>query len=488
MVINTQLFNWEVEEIQNINGTEFPAILKLMYKEWGRKEKFVFPLATAAEKNEIWQVGNMEFVIYNKPELYHVEFQPNSGYSLIFRAAAHSPARMENEAFFYFEDVRHNAYIYSVADRKLLSEVFKEIIDPDVKTVVEKPTREAPLMIRLEAPYLTTCFEMADSVESMDYKEFAAEAKRRCEEARIAKYYEMCGGYYLCCKRDLGPVQKTMVRGYLNENGEYQPDEFFKIITNRLVEVNNLYPTLPNYQCSFYGKAIEDDDFSVGLSHDVLIIKDKQKNKIFALEMYGKNCVGLKRTGKWEFFALLANPYVGWHNTDPMELKCFDYLMGDRFQWQTGVYRLPDNAIIRPNCCQLDDDTIVFVDGEKSKDYNVYSSFEMWSISKNRRANLIDDFEDLKDATRGPYVSYTERLIMVRNPHPIKTRPMIALRLYAPKEYCDVFALIDPSLEYRVYGKVYNMLADSILEGPKTVYDLVEMFQNNRDLKLKYSL
>ena len=284
-----------------------------------------------------------------------------------------------------------------------------------------------------------------------------------------------------------------MAQGVFTENNgqyEYSPDDFFRnVATGKLLAANNLSPGLPSNPCVFLRGEVDDDEYLIKPSHEVLIIEDKKNGKTYGMEMYGECCIGTMRTGENDFLAL-TEPLcdAGEYLVDcPDKLRRFIRTTAGKFVWDSGSYSLGPHSVVRADRCQLDDDTIVFTTDE---DYNAYSSFEMWSISKNRRVNPVDEFDALKKATTEPYVCHMERQIMVkyRNHPQWKAWPMIVVRLYAPKEYCDVFALINPNKKYRIYGKVYNMLADSMVEGPKTIYGLTKMFNENRKLKLKYSL
>lgn len=485
MLLHTKLEGWEVEELHELEGAEFSAALRFTHGKWGRKDIFIFPLSFEPEIVEVWQVAALDFVVFDGSFLSHLSIQPNKGVETLFKVAAKASWAYYEKKFFYFESTNGDSYVYSVADKEELGKFFRELIGSSIKTIVETGANQGKIMLRLEAPYLAANFLLTSPVQSMaGFADFAKEARLRCEEVETAEYYEKCGGYFLG-----RGSSKTEVQGIFTKEAGlfcYSPDNFFRTIaTSKLLKTNHLRLSLPGAPCSFYKKIINDEDFLIDLSHDILVIKDKKTGRIFCLEMYGERCVGLKRTGENDFLALTEDAHDGFTNSDPLNLRAFKRNSLGKFYWDNNSIGSIQGTVVRPDCCQLDDDTIVFT---RDADYNIYSSFEMWSISKGKIVDPINGFENLKRATSEPYVCHMERIIMVDSAWCSKAWPMIVVRIYAPKEYCDVFALIYPGKKYRVYGKVYNMLADSMLRGPKTVHGLVKMFKENRALKLKYSL
>lgn len=491
MTLRTELENWEVEEIRDIKGCEFSVALKFATENYRhRKDVYIFPLASETKENEIWQVRNNEFVIFNNPELCHILISDN-GIQTLFRTPAIRPGSIfgnNGKKFFLFEDSSYTTHIYSVSDRDELLNLVREIIDPAANVSIEDAPHSLIILVELHGLShrfpLDLLLEDESNLECGLGADFIYKAQMRCREFKVAEYYEKCGGYYI-------GNSSVAVQGIFTENDgqyEFHPDDFFKnVAIEKLLAANNLVPGLPADACPFFRKGVDDEDYFIDLSNEVLIIEDKKNAKTCGLEMYGERCVGVMRTGENEFLALTEPPSTGRFVDSPTRLRRFVRNTAGKFLWDVDSCGLSSRAVVRPDRCQLDDDTIVFT---TEQDYNVYSSFEMWSISKNRLAGPIDGFDAIKKATKEPYVSHTERQIMVRyRNHPQwKALPMIVVRIYAPREYCDIFALIDPRKKYRVYGKVYNMLADSMVEGPKTAHGLVKMFENNRELKLKYSL
>lgn len=506
---------WGIEEVRGIKGAEFSTAVKFTQLKPGRV--FVFPLVS--ENNEMWQVGKNEFVILSGRELFHVKLQVKSGVEILFRAPACNAKSLFDKSFFYFETTSSSAHIYSVLDHQEIRDVLRNAIDPDVEVTIEKTSAKRPMLIKIEAPYLTAYFllvapiedssilKATDSIVECDrgsgvpflclglyecsvsqvrsFRDFVKLARERCEEARLAEYYEECGGYLIDGKNAIGIfTQKTYGD---NVSYEFSPDDFFsKVAIPKLLLANGLVEVVPKKICSFLGKAVDTPQYSIGLSSDVLIITEHNEDgdSSYALEMYGKTCLGVRQIGTRDFLAIITeNP-----STLITEIRrILKHDSADKYVWDY----LPDSngnrTSVTPIFCQLTDDIILYENG--ADDHPGCHHLEMWSISKKQPVNVVDSFYDLCWSTANSYVCHMEKQILV---NPIgednigkDPKIMIALRLYRPKEYCDIYALIDPSKKFRVHGKVYNMLADTVISKSKTVRGLVKLFCENEALKSK---
>lgn len=486
---------WEVKEVSNLKGTDFSTAAIFTELKPGRT--FVFPLIS--ENSEIWQVAKDEFVILSGGELVHIKLQTKSGAITLFKTPAKIVQSLLDGIYFYFESFSSKGHIYSVHDHLELEMILKNTIDPDVVVKILNASENRPMLIQIEAPYLLGRFLLEEHSTSLvfydcdnsnvkDFEDFVALAKERCSEERLAKYYEKCGGYSINGNEAVGIfTEKT----YGNSTTyEFSPNEFFnKVAIPKLLLANNLIETMPNKICSFLGKTIDTPEFSIGLSSDVLIITEHKDDgdKFYALEMYGETCLGITQIGEKDFLAINAkNP-----STPFVEVRRFmKYGTADKYVWDSLPSSHSEKHSVAPIFCQLTDDIIVYA-GEYIDRFNS-RDIDMWSISKKKLVNLADSFDDLRWATADSYICHMEKQILVKPMAKKNTKQdpqiMIALRLYRPKEHCDVYALIDPSKKYRIHGKVYNMLADSIISKPRTVRGLVKLFKENESLKQKYSL
>lgn len=486
---------WGVEEVTGLKGADFSVAAKFTELKPGRV--LVFPLVS--ENNEIWQVEKDEFMLLSGHELFHVRVSAKTGAEILFRAPAENAKGLFNKAFFYYEDSSSNAHIYSVFNRLTIRDVLRKIIDPGVSVVIEKTSENQTVLVRIDAPYLSAHFllegaplqlRLFDSTSShiKTFNGFVALAKERCNEVKIAEYYEKCGGYLIDGLNAIGIFSQR----FYGDSIAYEfasEDYFSKVAIPRLLMANNLVEVVPKKLCSFLGKTVDTPEYSIGLSSDVLIITEHTDSgdRSYALEMYGETCLGVRQTGERDFLAITTkNP-----STPLTEIKrIIKHGAADKYVWD----RLPCSSGERDSTasifCQLTNDIILYEEGVN--DHPGCHHFEMWSISKKHLVNVIDSFYDLCWSTNEAFICHMAKQILVRpmGEKNIDKDPqvMIALRLYQPKQYCDVYALINPSKKYRVHGKAFNMLADSMTSKPRTVRGLVKIFKDNMSLKKKYSL
>lgn len=513
LTLRTDINQWEINELTNIRSADFQVVLSFTNRN---HDKFIFPIIS--DKNEIWQVGKNEFVILSAYELFHIMLSYEKGVETLFRANANSVKTLFGRNFFYFKDGAETSHIYSVLDHLEIADIIKKLIDPMVRVVIE----ESLMMIRVEAPYLTAhfalrgpednptfmlpdcvvletgrppgspllCLRLCDATNqaAKNFTSFAKLAKERCEEVRIAEYYEKCGGYYLGDGSKACGIFTEKETPHGDIYYEHSPDDFYmQVALNKLLETNGLRMAVPDSKCTFLGKMVDDEDYTIELSRDILIINDHTYNteRFYALEMYGESCIGICRTGKDTFLALIEETQVGLSSSSLVSLRYVVHSSVDRYDWDYAAYRLGLMSYVDPLHCQLTEDIIVFT-ADPECECTIHPSFQMWSISKNRLVDVVDGFTGLKINTPEPYISHKEWQILVKPSNGASNSPklLIVARLFVPREHCDLFALIDPANKYQVYGKIYNMLADSMIKrSPKTIRGLVKVFSQNQTLK-----
>lgn len=511
----TDIEQWEIRELANIRSADFQTVFSFTSSN---HDKFIFPVLS--DKNQIWQVGENEFIVLTGHELFHIMLSNENGLEILFRAAAETAQTLFGANFLYFKDGLEISHIYSVVDHLEIADIIKNLIDPMVRVVIE----EQLMLIRVEAPYLMAHFALrgpednpafmlgdcsvldtgrppgapmlclrlcdADSDSVRNFDTFIKVAKERCEEVRIAEHYEKCGGYYLNDGTEAHGIFTEKHNSLGERYYEHLPDDFYEhVVLQKLLQTNNLKIVSPSLKCVFLGKTVDDEDYTIELSRDILIINDHTHGteKTYALEMYGEKCIGIRRVGNNSFLALTEEPQVGLSSASLVRLRYIVQSGIDKYAWDYAQYRLGNESYVDPLCCQLTEDIILFT---TEPEYTAYPSYQMWSISKDRLVNVVDSFNDLKVSTPEPYISHREWQILTK---PAEgdgdAKLLIAVRLFAPREHCDIYALIDPTEKYQVHGEIYNMLADSMIKRhPKTIRSLVKEFAKNQTLKDKIPL
>ena len=505
----TDIKEWGIKQLTDIKGADFSVAFSFTNSTG---DEILLPMVSA--DNKIWQVAKDDFVVLSGHEIFHIRLSRANGAEILFRASAEIAKGLFDMAFFYFEDGMGISYIYSVIDGLEIRSIFEKLIDPMISVSVEKQ----PLRIRIEAPYITARFllrkplddasdlTLEDSVVDSgrdagmpllclgfcdcsvgwvrNFDDFAKLAKERCTEVRIAEYYEKSGGYLIRGKMARGIFH---LKEYTSGNiYEFLPEAFFNdIAIPRLLSENHLVEVGPSKKCGFFGITINTPDFSIGLSRDLLIINEHgEDERKYALEMYGETCLGIRQIGEKSFLAILSeNPAI-----PTAEIKRFSkYPAGDKYAWDVLDPINGGKSYVYPIFSQLTDDIILFE--KEPTSHTGCHDYEMWSISKNQLVNTSNMFYELCQHAFDPSVGHIIKQILVKpaGEENIDKNPqiMIVIRLYRPKEYCDVYALIDPQKKYRVYGKAYNMLSDSMTKKPKTLSALVKLFKENISLKPK---
>ena len=508
--LHTDVDWWGIEQLTDIKGTEFPAVLVFASSNG---DKFIVPMPS--NNNKLWQVEKDEFIVQSGPELIHIRLSRTEGVKFLFRAPAEKAKSMFKNTFFCCESATEK-YIYSVIDRLTIKDIFENLIDPMISVTVEIQ----PLSIRIDAPYLTARFSLMGPIDDASmlrvsdciidtgrspgtpllcvsfrdcttswvrsFEQFLKLAKARCEEIRMAEYYEKCGGYLIKGKLTKGIFR---LKEYANgETYEFSPDEYFgDVAIPRLLSENGLMEVKPQQKCCFVGNGIETQEYSIALSRDVLIIVEHTNDgdKRYALEMYEETCLGIRQIGKQVFLAILAkNPTV-----PVAKLKRFSKQGSDKYAWDDLDPLCGGDSYVYPLFSQLDDDVILYE--KMPNDHSGCHNYEMWSIAKDQPANLTNSLYNICSSNLKGNLSicHMEKQILVKpageKNKDKEARILIAIRIYWPKEHCDVFALLDPTKKYRVYGKAYNMLADSVTKKPKTLSALVKLLKENSALKQK---
>ena len=481
---------WGVEEIHDLNLPKYDMAVRFTEK---RVDGYYVFLAKSTNI-EIWQREAREFAILCGEEFYHIELLDDKGLKIVYRHRATRARAMFERNFFYLEErYEHKirSFIYSMVDRKDLQDIVEEMIDPRVNVVIEPTSGTQPMLIRIEAPYLSARFllEMptpedhlilnlwrGDETHVRDFKAFVKEAKIRCKEAAIGEYYENCGGYMVNGKPAKGLFTPTKYRD--ETRYEFHPDEiFYDLAVPRLLLENDLIQVLPEGRCPFLGESIENFRYSIKPSHDMILIteRDETKEQSYALKIPSE-CLGLYQTSDKSFLAILRgndDEHARLVSFIKSEMSQDGYIWGD-----LGGPR--SKSLITLDNCMVTDDIIAYEDQENHGDLN------LWSISANRSCNPVDGFCDLRCISSDIYVNQMSTQVLAvpagTNQEP---RIFIAVRVYRPRDYCDVFALFDPKSKYRIYGKAYNVLADEMTAKPRTLRDLVKIFKENEDLKKK---
>ena len=499
--LHTDVECWTLEDLCDIRGAEFLGAISFTDLDG---ERFVFPVPELGSECDAWQIDRNEFVVLTQNLLSHILLSYKEGTKVLSKIFVEKATGLFDGAFFYFEDFLKDAHIYSVANRLEIRDVFRNLVDPEIHVVVEKDTRQ----IKVEVPYLTarfilveptsdgcsveTCLELCGSTSPTvtDFDSFVKLARERYEEVKIANYYEKCGGYYLG-----GSDEK--VSGLFTEKKNLAGDSVYtylpinnwgELILPKLIEKNHYIPVLPKYGCSFLGCIVDDKDYTIKLSRDILIISNHigGKDRIYALEMHGENCVGVCRTGKHTFLAITEKPQDGISMENSLlKIRCF--VVGlDSFYWDYSPYRLGVCSYINPYHCQMTRNVILVMSEPKQ---GPHVSYKIYYILENDSIDLIKDFSVLLTNSEKSYIAWDAKQILVRPKKGIEPRMMIAVRLYLPRRDYDVIALVDPRQKYRVCGKIYSTLINGIIKrGPKTVRGLVKMFEENYALQQKYPL
>lgn len=516
MLLHVKEDFWDVKEIKDLQGVDFFTAAR--FTDLKANEVYIFPLVS--DQNDIWQVGEKEFVLLSGHEIFHIGFTKGKGVEIFFRQPAEFCKSLFDGAFFYFEDVMEISHIYSLIDRLEIKNIIKNAIGPEVNVVIEKPTSDNPLLIRLEIAHVTARFLLRGPVEDVsllgvgnsvvesdrqpedlmlclgfydssvksvrNFEDFSKLAKEGCRELKIAEYYERCGGYL---------IEDRMVRGIFTQKlytdsvkYEFSPDDFFnRVAIPKLLAANGLVEVAPKKPCAFLGESIDNSEYSIGLSHDILIIVEHTGtgNKTYALEMYDQACLGLRQVGKNTFLAI-TSVFPGEPDVGFAQLRHFTKNgAAGNFVWDDFTISLDGKSYVSTAFCQLTDDIILFEKEPESHSGNHH--LDMWSISKDRLVNLTNTFYDLYWPKNNSHIAHSEKQILVKpiGKKYVSKEPqiMLAVRLYRPKAYCDVFALINPQTKYRIYGKVYNMLADSMTAKPRVANDLVKLLDENEALK-----
>ena len=493
MTLHVKSEFWDIKEILGLRGTEFSTAISFTNLE--SKQTHIFP--AISDQNEIWQVGDTEFMVLSGCELFHIGIFREKGIETFFRKPANSYASLFDDSYICFEDFTGFASIYVVAERLELSKILENLIDPLIHVSIEKPCNELPMLVCISAPHLVGRFLLRKEPLDLSFwdctvgwvrhfKQFVQLAKERCKEIRTAKYYEKCGGYL---------IDDKLVRGIFTQKFygdsvayEFIPDNFFnRVAIPRLLAENGLVEVTPKKPCVFFGEPIETSKYSIGLTQDVLIIVEHADDgdKTYALEMYGQACLGLRQV-KDDAFLAITSVCADESDAGFVQLRHFakNGATGNFF-WDDSSISTNGKNYISAVSCQLDSDTILFE--KEPKTHASDHHLDMWSISKDRMINLTDVFCDVFWPKGNQQVAHTEKQLLVR---PIgkgyvdkQPQILLAVRLYQPKQFCDVFALIDPRTKYRVFGKVYNMLADSMTSRPRVVNDLIKLLFQNEQLK-----
>ena len=493
MVLHVKEKFWNVTEITEIVGADFATAISFV--ELHSNETYIFPAVSS--QNEIWQVGEMEFVLLSGHEMFHIGLFPDRGIETFFRRPAEFCKPLFENSYIYFENAMGTSHLYSVLEQSEISMVLENLIDPSISVTIEKSAGEKPMRISIKAPQLTGVFLLRKpplepgfyscTVSSVrTFEQFVKLAKERCKEARVAEYYEKCGGY---------SIDGGMVRGIFTQKiygnsvaYEFSPDDFFnRVAIPKLLLANGLIEVGPNKPCVFLGQTIDNPKYTIGLSHDALMIVEhtEKGDKAYALEMYGQACLGLRQVGEDSFLAITSCPTDEPPMWSAAQLRHFvPQEPAGNFVWDDFTISIDGKSYVSTTFCQLTDDIILFERDPKTHNNH---HFDMWSISQDRLVNLADTFCNICCSKHNWDVAHTEKQILVKRigkKYIDKEREiLLAIRLYRPKEYCDVFALLDPSAKFRVFGKVYNMLTDSITAKPRVFNDLIKMLDQNEDTK-----
>lgn len=492
--------NWEVQELTDLKGSEFPVAIR-----FSGDSVYIFP--TMSEQNEIWQVAEDEFMILSGCELFHTKFTESTGMEILYRRPAKHTKTIFDDTFVCFDDFYNETHLYFVSERMEISDIIKGIISPSVSVTVEP----SPLLVRIDAPYISArfplrhplndtysgfalpngsrlCFGFYDCTVSWVkcFEDFVKVARERCHEAKIAEYYEKCGGYLIDGEMTRGIFSQKIYSDSVNY--EFSPEDFFtRIAVPKLLAANGLVEVMPKKTCSFLNQGIENSEFSIGLSHDILIITEhtERGDRSYTLDMYGESCLGIRQIGD-DSFVVLTSVHSNEPDADNIKLRyVVKYGPNGNFVWDNSAITTDGKCYIPGVRCQLNNDIILFE--KEPNDHGGCHNFEMWSISKGQSVNFADTFSELYWSRNNWLVAHTEKQILVK---PIgaeykrrSPRIMLALRLYRPKEYCDVYALLDPQAKYRVFGKSYNMLADAMTDKPRVIGDLVKLLDQNAEAK-----
>lgn len=492
MVLHVKEEFWNLTETTEIKGVDFTTAISFV--ELNSNETYIFPAVSS--QNEVWQVGEKEFVVLSAHEMFHIGLFPDRGIETFFRVAAEFCKPLFENTYIYFENAMGVSHLYSVSEQSDISETLKNLIDPNIDVTIEKSSGDKPMQIYIKAPQLAGVFLLRKSpLEPGFYSctvgwvrtfwQFVKLARERCREARIAEYYEKCGGY---------SINGEIVQGIFTQKiygdsvvYEFSPDDFFnRVAIPKLLMANGLIEVAPNKSCVFLGKIINNQKYTIRLSHDVLIIIEHTEDgdKTYALEMYNQTCLGLHQIGENSFLAITscrADEPAMW----PAQLRRFvKQGPAGNFVWDDSAISIDGKSYISTTFCQLTDDIILF---ENNPNSHASHHFNMWSISQDRLVNLADTFCNICCSKYNWDAAHAEKQILVKRvgkKYVDKEREiLLAVRLYRPKEYCDVFALLDPKAKYRVFGKVYNMLTDSVTTKPRVFNDLVKMLDQNEDYK-----
>ncbi|MDO5480180.1 MAG: hypothetical protein Q4F58_00705 [Candidatus Saccharibacteria bacterium] len=516
MVLHINERHWKVVQIDGLRGVEFESAAK--FTDLVADETFIFPLVSA--QNEIWQVTEDEFVLLCGSEFFHIGFSIEKGSEIFSRLYASSCRPLFNRAFFYFEDGRDMAHIYSVANRLEISDILKEAINPEISVTIKKSNTDAPMLICVNTYYASAEFLLRglvsdDPVQShnesiinpgrepialalydctVDWvrslNDFRKLAKERTREAKIAEYYEKCGGYR---------IDDQIARGIFTQKSygdntayEFSPDEFFtRVAIPKLLAANGLVEVTPKKPCFFWGEMVDNPNYSIELTHDVLLVNEhtEKGDKIHALEMYDQACLGVYQVNETSFLAITSVP-PDESNLGAAQLRHFvKYGPTGKFVWDDLTISTNGKCYVSGRECQLTDDIILFKVASEIPENS--HSLQMWSIFKDRLVNATDTFANICWSKYYWEVAHSEKQILVK---PIGSeykrrmpKILLAMRFYKPKQYCDVYALVDPHTKFRIYGKVYNMLTDTVMDRPRTINDVINLMEQNEDWKAAIS-
>jgi len=486
---------WGVEEIHNLRLPKYEMAVRFTEK---RVDGYYVFLAKSLGV-EIWQFDNREFGILCGEEFYHIELLDDKGLKIVFRHRAKSVKPLFERNFFLIEDesLWGTSYsIYSMIDRRDLQKILEDKVGPKVKVTVEPTSKEQPMLIRIDAPYISARFLLEAPTEEdhlvlnhwsgdeeyiRDFDNFVEEMQIRCKEAEVAEYYENCGGYVVNGRPVVGLFSPAK---YLGETRyEFHPDEiFYHVAIPRLLEENQLIQILPEKPCPFLGQGIENFRYTIKPSHDMILItkRDAEKEESFAIKIPSE-CIGLHQTDNDSFIAILRG-----YDDEHGRLITFykDDSSPDGYAWHDLGGKHSRSYVVLDNCIM--DDNIIVYENRSDKEYATAYSLKMWSLTKNASCDVIDDFTELENINSDIYVNHAStQLLVTPAGSDMEPRILVALRVYRPRDYCDVYALFDPKNRYRIYGKTYNILADKMTKKPKTLRDLVRIFKENEELKLK---
>ena len=148
---------WGVEEIHDLKLPKYKMAIRFTEKRVDGR--YVF-LAKSVDV-EIWQYGCREFGILCGKEFYHIELLDDKGLKIIYRHGAETIEPLFERNFFLIEEESlwgMGYTIYSMLDRRDLQKILEEKVGSKVKVKVEPTSQEQPMLIRIDAPYISARF------------------------------------------------------------------------------------------------------------------------------------------------------------------------------------------------------------------------------------------------------------------------------------------------------------------------------------------